>query len=149
MKLARARCTRLADTCPWALRLRRLRYWLGWEWDPDGEGCRNAEDRRNHMMILDQLRISVPRDSGGAFDMATMRRVAKSVRESMLEQLEECMAFSPRDPDFPALIAALRASLRDDADKLGGTATKDRKGVAMERDDPSSSRADRKRRGRR
>ena len=143
LKLARARCARLADACPWALRPRRIRYWLGGEWDPDGGGCLNAGDRRGHTIILDQLRMF------GKLEVPALRRTAKSAREALLQQFEDCMEFSPRNTDLPVVTAAIRASLRDDAAEPGGTTTRGRKDGARERDEPSSSRADRKRSGRR
>ena len=55
LERARARCNQLARTIPWALCARPLRYWLGGEWDPDGEGCLNAHDRKDHEMLLHQV----------------------------------------------------------------------------------------------
>ena len=78
-----------------------------------------------------------------------LRRTAKSAREALLQQFEDCMEFSPRNTDLPVVTAAIRASLRDNADKPGGTTARGRKDGARERDEPSSSRADRKRSGRR
>ena len=95
------------------------------------------------MIVLDQLRMF------GKLEVPALRRTAKSAREALLGQFEECMEFSPRNPDLPVVTAAIRASLRDDADKPGGTTARGRKAGARERDEPSSSRADRKRSGRR
>jgi hypothetical protein len=100
-------------------------------------------DRRNHMMLLDQSRKTPLLADGDA-----LRRIGADARKQMFEVMEEAIEFSPRDTNLLAMHTALRASLKD-ANEPGGTSAGGRKGGTRGRDDPTSSRADRKRRGRR
>ena len=152
LQLVRARCARLTDARPWALRLRPFRYWVGGEWD-QGKGCLNQADRDGHVAILENLRNFLPdgRLSGGLkLDMRAFRRQATAEEtRQMLADLENATMFSPRNPDLPRVLAAFREALQGYANEPGGTTACGRKSSTRSRDDPSSARADRKRRGRR
>ena len=105
------------------------------------------------MAILENLRNFLPdgRLSGGLkLDMRAFRRQATAEEtRQMLADLENATMFSPRNPDLPRVLAAFREALQGYANEPGGTTAGGRKSSTRSRDDPSSARADRKRRGRR
>jgi hypothetical protein len=158
LERARARCNQLARTVPWALCTRPLRYWLGGEWDPDGEGCLNAHDRKDHEMLLHQVTKLLGPDLSGhsALTVQALRQSPADSRRGMAESCDEGLMFSPRDARLRTLRDALRASLNAEAtNDRGGSSAEHRKEGARSREQmggpptPDSARAPRKRRGRR
>jgi len=149
LERVRARCTRLSDACPHVLQPRKLRFWLGGEWpDQDGEDL-NKMDRKDYLMLVDQLHRFLPRGEDDSLDVQALQRVPAQQRRQMVEYIEDGLMFSPGNPRLNVALTALRAPPSGDASKPGGTSAGGRKGSTRGNDDPSSSRADRKRRGRR
>ena len=147
---ARKRCEQLAATCPWALRLRRVRYWLGGEWK-DAEGCLNRHDREVH----DEVFAPWVRNSLEWKDTTALRAAPVEARARMLMSLQEGIMFSPRDPGIAQMHASITASLSaagQESMETVETSAGGRKDSVRSREEaglptPPSTRAARKRRG--
>lgn len=156
LERARSRCNQLVCTIPWALCTRPLRYWLGGEWDPDGEGCMNKFDRKEHGMLLHQLSKLFGSGDPSALKVQALKQTPAEGRQDILVACDEGIMFSPRDRRLSKLRDLLCASLSGEAaSDNGGSSANRRKEDTRSREEvdgpatPASARAPRKRRGRR
>ena len=128
---------------------RPLRYWLGGcGWDPIDD--LNGLDRKDHEALFSKF----VKDSRAWTDPVCLRQVPLATREEMLRGVAEGMMFSPRDPQLAAMHAGITASIAASASDKGGTSAEGRQSSTRSRDEadlstPKSSRAARKRHGRR